>query len=194
MSEMLSRFGLPVEKNPTTHFPPRLHVAYDAVYVVGLFTMSTSKYFSPSTRPSTRSAGQKALVALKEHKVLSRRKHVKVEYENEGKSNRKPSSENDSFVPHESDTSSKKAKTEVWMPERWREQLDNIMTMRESKDAPVDSMGCERTADMTASPEVINTIDLFAQWEFTTTGTGCTQPGERFRNPYLVDKSLRNSV
>ena len=32
-----------------------------------------------------------------------------------------------------------------WEPLYWRKQLNNIRTMRAKKDAPVDTMGCERT-------------------------------------------------
>ena len=41
-----------------------------------------------------------------------------------------------------------------WEPENWRELLQNIKSMRQDEDAPVDSQGCERTADETESAEV----------------------------------------
>ena len=37
---------------------------------------------------------------------------------------------------------------------KWREQLDNIVKMREKRDAPVDSMGCERCSDTEAPPRI----------------------------------------
>ncbi|CAH8470217.1 unnamed protein product [Schistosoma rodhaini] len=40
-----------------------------------------------------------------------------------------------------------------WEPLNWRVQLSNIRKMRESRDAPVDSMGCERLADETEHPK-----------------------------------------
>ncbi|CAH8454779.1 unnamed protein product [Schistosoma haematobium] len=40
-----------------------------------------------------------------------------------------------------------------WEPPNWRAQLSNIRKMRESRDAPVDSMGCERLADETEHPK-----------------------------------------
>ena len=43
-----------------------------------------------------------------------------------------------------------------WEPENWRELLQNIKAMREDENAPVDSQGCERTADETETPEVMN--------------------------------------
>ncbi|CAH8448170.1 unnamed protein product [Schistosoma turkestanicum] len=40
-----------------------------------------------------------------------------------------------------------------WEPLHWRAQLSNIRKMRESRDAPVDLMGCERLADETEHPK-----------------------------------------
>jgi endonuclease-3 len=39
-------------------------------------------------------------------------------------------------------------------PPHWREQFDNIVTMRSTRDAAVDTMGCERCSDETAEPRV----------------------------------------
>jgi len=40
---------------------------------------------------------------------------------------------------------SKKAKLEIqWEPANWKDQFENIRLMRKDKDAPVDTMGCER--------------------------------------------------
>jgi len=39
-------------------------------------------------------------------------------------------------------------------PENWAEVYDNIRTMRAGRTAPVDTMGCERAHDPTASPPV----------------------------------------
>ncbi|THD20970.1 Endonuclease III [Fasciola hepatica] len=41
-----------------------------------------------------------------------------------------------------------------WEPPNWREQLTNIVRMREIRNAPVDTMGCERLADSTEDPKV----------------------------------------
>ena len=41
-----------------------------------------------------------------------------------------------------------------WEPPRWREQLQNVRTMRATRDAPVDTVGCSRLADRTDLPEV----------------------------------------
>ena len=39
-------------------------------------------------------------------------------------------------------------------PENWEEVYDNILEMRKNRDAPVDSMGCERAHDPDAEPKV----------------------------------------
>merc|ERR1712126_487499 len=39
-------------------------------------------------------------------------------------------------------------------PDHWEEVYENIRKMREDKSAPVDSMGCERSHDSSASPAV----------------------------------------
>uniref|UniRef100_A0A8C6CRN7 DNA-(apurinic or apyrimidinic site) lyase n=1 Tax=Moschus moschiferus TaxID=68415 RepID=A0A8C6CRN7_MOSMO len=41
-----------------------------------------------------------------------------------------------------------------WEPQDWRQQLDNIRTMRSRKDAPVDQLGAEHCFDPSASPKV----------------------------------------
>lgn len=43
---------------------------------------------------------------------------------------------------------------EAWRPVHWEEQLKNIEKMRSAKDAPVDTMGCERIADPEMDPPV----------------------------------------
>ncbi|XP_055418306.1 endonuclease III-like protein 1 isoform X2 [Bubalus kerabau] len=40
-----------------------------------------------------------------------------------------------------------------WQPQDWRQQLDNIRTMRSAKDAPVDQLGAEHCFDPSASPK-----------------------------------------
>ena len=39
-------------------------------------------------------------------------------------------------------------------PKNWKEEYDNILTMRADRTAPVDSMGCERSHDESAAPPV----------------------------------------
>ena len=43
-----------------------------------------------------------------------------------------------------------------WEPIDWKMQLKNIEKMREKRDAPVDSMGCEAIADGKADVKVFN--------------------------------------
>ncbi|KAA3673849.1 endonuclease III, partial [Paragonimus westermani] len=40
-----------------------------------------------------------------------------------------------------------------WKPKFWQKHLENIVEMRKSRDAPVDTMGCERLADRQDYPE-----------------------------------------
>jgi hypothetical protein len=41
-----------------------------------------------------------------------------------------------------------------WEPKNWHEVLNNIREMRKQRDAPVDTMGCDKCADRSAPPEV----------------------------------------
>jgi endonuclease-3 len=41
-----------------------------------------------------------------------------------------------------------------WEPKNWREVVSNIREMRKQRDAPVDTMGCDKCADESAPPEV----------------------------------------
>lgn len=41
-----------------------------------------------------------------------------------------------------------------WQPEKWKEQLENIRQMRINEDAPVDSMGCEKSFEVDAPPKI----------------------------------------
>lgn len=42
----------------------------------------------------------------------------------------------------------------AWEPQDWRQQLENIRTMRSGKDAPVDQLGVEHCYDLSAPPKV----------------------------------------
>ena len=42
-----------------------------------------------------------------------------------------------------------------WEPQDWEQQLKNIYEMRRERNAPVDSMGCDRISDIYAQPNVI---------------------------------------
>ena len=46
------------------------------------------------------------------------------------------------------------AKNLKWEPQNWRQQLANINDMRKHRDAPVDTMGCDRISDTRAEPKV----------------------------------------
>jgi hypothetical protein len=82
----------------------------------------------------------------------SKRQHVSIAYEerveNDSLQKKKGSKENDSGA---TETESKKSK---WEPNNWLEVLNNIREMRRQRDAPVDTMGCDKCADKSAPPEV----------------------------------------
>ncbi|XP_078691665.1 endonuclease III-like protein 1 [Branchiostoma floridae x Branchiostoma belcheri] len=145
--------------------------------------MSTSAYFRPVTRSqaaqggskfadlkaraqalqTTRSRGGKSTpTALggpsssaeptgsqKTAQKRVKREHTKIEYEAKAEGDAKGSSR--SAKPKTAPSSIKK---ERWEPGRWREQLENIKRMRATRDAPVDTMGCQTCPDKDASPKV----------------------------------------
>ena len=46
-----------------------------------------------------------------------------------------------------------------WEPYRWRAIFENIQLMRSKRDAPVDTMGCERTSGDNYSEKVFLCIN-----------------------------------
>ncbi len=46
-------------------------------------------------------------------------------------------------------------------PPNWERVYDNILKMREERDAPVDNMGCEKSHDSEAEPQVNLLVVLF---------------------------------
>jgi endonuclease-3 len=80
-----------------------------------------------------------------------KRRHVPVAYEDcvKTKSERK-----EDTVHGESSTEETENKKLKWEPKNWREVLNNIREMRKQRDAPVDTMGCDKCADESARPEV----------------------------------------
>ena len=124
--------------------------------------MNSSPYF-PVTGRLTRSATRGIVVGLST-KQKSSRKHVKIEYSGNGddRVEQEGSSDNDegkvtAFKRRKNDRTKGQARALGWEPSNWREQLANIHEMRKSRDAPVDSQGCEKTADTSQSPEVRST-------------------------------------
>ncbi|XP_038525491.1 endonuclease III-like protein 1 isoform X3 [Canis lupus familiaris] len=55
---------------------------------------------------------------------------------------------------HEKGESHKALEALGWEPQDWRQQLENIRTMRSGKDAPVDWLGVEHCHDPSAPPKV----------------------------------------
>ena len=124
-----------------------------------------SKYFGSAT--STLLSTGRTL------RSSSRRNHVKIEYEEKkqlqidsGETERQESKNDNVGIAHESPRARKRPRKEVhnvkvdtkkpsgWVPRNWQQQLENIREMRRERNAAVDHQGCERTADVTASPEI----------------------------------------
>ena len=122
-----------------------------------IIRMISSPYFTASGR-QTRSATRAAADALGKKKKPAR-KHVKIEYESENQDGGRERASDDlkedvASKKRKKDTSVTKKQSSDWEPANWREQLANIREMRKLRDAPVDSQGCEKTADMNQSAEV----------------------------------------
>ena len=117
--------------------------------------MSASPYFTSKGR-QTRSAAREAIAALSTNQKEPRR-HIKIEYEKrheEDSSRDDKKTEDVAAKKRKKDTSTAQTQGSTWQPLNWREQLANIREMRKTRDAPVDSQGCEKTADESQSPEV----------------------------------------
>lgn len=50
----------------------------------------------------------------------------------------------------------------LWEPANWREFLTNLRDMRSNMEAPVDTMGCDKSPDTEASPEVFRYQSLIS--------------------------------
>ena len=95
------------------------------------------------------------------------RSHVKIEYDvehvNKDGETAVPLLENEQVsVKSEKDVEGEKPrKVMKWSPKNWETALDNLREMRKHKDAPVDSMGCEKCFDTEADPKVCKVNVLF---------------------------------
>ena len=116
--------------------------------------MSTSPYFTSSGR-QTRSVAREAIATLSAKQKQPRR-HIRIEYEEqqEDSSRDDKKTEDVAAKKRKKDTSTMETQGSTWQPTNWREQLANIREMRKTRDAPVDSQGCEKTADESQAPEV----------------------------------------
>ncbi|CAH1794331.1 unnamed protein product [Owenia fusiformis] len=128
--------------------------------------MSDSKYFEGrrQTRLSSRKSG---IVSLKNPSSPSsklssvrrnnpdidtnkgrKRSYLKIEYES------RESVKTIVLDGEKKSEDSEKRENKVWQPQHWNQVLTNIREMRKERDAPVDTMGCDRIADQNASPPV----------------------------------------
>lgn len=62
-------------------------------------------------------------------------------------------------------------------PKAWRRVLEAIQTMRQHRDAPVDTMGCERLADDLSTPKVMTFLTRLTP----------THPPSRLSGIYNID-------
>ena len=82
--------------------------------------------------------------------------HVKIEYEKQ-----EPCV--DKKCDSTEEEKSPAAKKEKWQPPLWKQQLLNIYEMRRRRDAPVDTMGCDRISDDKAEPRVSRTSSTLSR-------------------------------
>lgn len=80
-----------------------------------------------------------------------KRRHMSVAYEDCVKNESERKEDTLHGESRTAETGSKKLK---WEPKNWLEVLNNIREMRKQRDAPVDTMGCDKCADESARPEV----------------------------------------
>lgn len=99
-----------------------------------------SKYFK----------SEPTVVINKKISTRSRSKKQKVE-----ENNNEEEQSDTSTQPGTINTDSVTNSTESWEPKNWKEILENIRKMRVNEDAPVDSVGCERSYDENASPKLM---------------------------------------
>ena len=114
--------------------------------------MSVSPYFHGVRITRARAAAQRsaAVVSTKQRT----RKHVNIEYETAAKRDSDTSGKSGSEQVIAPKRPRKIGATAQWEPSRWRDQLANIREMRKSRDAPVDTRGCEMAPDRSEPPEV----------------------------------------
>eukprot|EP00112_Aurelia_sp_Birch-Aquarium-sp1_P005925 Seg1666.17 transcript_id=Seg1666.17/GoldUCD/mRNA.D3Y31 product="Endonuclease III-like protein 1" protein_id=Seg1666.17/GoldUCD/D3Y31 len=134
-----------------------------------------SPYFNTRT---TRNAAAKALAALgsvgrttsqrvEPKRNFTKTEPMKIEYEEAAKFKEEKFEADEKISNSKISPSKRKGKSpnntrikkekidESWEPENWKKLLKNIKIMRQEEDAPVDSQGCERTADPDETPETI---------------------------------------
>lgn len=100
-----------------------------------------------------RPAPENELLTLKKSRTKGRtsKRNVSIAYEErvEDVSEQKEGSKDSDAGATESE-----CKKSRWEPNNWREVVTNIREMRRQRDAPVDTMGCDKCADESAPPEV----------------------------------------
>lgn len=135
-----------------------------------LMKMEKSPYFSSTSKVALSKASSSKSPNSNREEAQMKRTHIKVEYSDDTADevrdvkvfgfnrDNEPSavashdaSHVDIVVKEDEET---KVKRESWEPPNWRDQLRGIQEMRKAKDAPVDTMGCERCHDHDALPQI----------------------------------------
>ena len=116
--------------------------------------MTSSPYFTTRAR-QTRSVARASISVLSSQRKPTR-KHIKIEDVKEEAVTSADRGIEDEVVKKRMKKERSGAPTQIaeWEPSDWRKQLANIREMRKDREAPVDSQGCEKTADTGESPEV----------------------------------------
>lgn len=99
---------------------------------------------------------------LKKPAAVKKRNHVKVSYEEGETSQYFNNTPSDLKVPTTEANDTDQKKKDKWEPQNWLQVLENIREMRKSRDAPVDSMGCDKCMDEEAAPEVVRYQSLIS--------------------------------
>ncbi|PSN34065.1 Endonuclease III-like protein 1 [Blattella germanica] len=132
-----------------------------------LGTELSEKYSFRTRRQLSSSAGIKTDCVKSEEINISakkpkktKRQHVTVAYDEPSKDdNGSKQSQIKEEQSTKDDTEMKKTK---WEPKNWLEVVNNIREMRKNRDAPVDTMGCDKCSDDNAPVEVVRYHSLIS--------------------------------
>ncbi|XP_031623931.1 endonuclease III-like protein 1 isoform X2 [Contarinia nasturtii] len=114
-----------------------------------------SKSNETNVTSSSSSSSSELVAKIKKNQSIepkgATRKHIKVEYdENEKVVEVKNEVKEEPIFKTETDTSEESTspvKQVKWEPNNWRQLLANIREMRKERNAPVDTMGCDKCYD-----------------------------------------------
>ncbi|XP_013407654.2 endonuclease III-like protein 1 [Lingula anatina] len=113
---------------------------------------AASKKLSKLTKAASAGSAIRAESTSTEKEIINDNKKIKIEYEETDSSAHLISDAEDFEVPVKREQQD--SKRSAWEPPNCWQQLDNIREMRKNRDAPVDTMGCDRISDQDAKPQV----------------------------------------